>query len=237
MKDLDWTLVQAFTAVAEAGSLSGGARLIASSQPTMSRHIAALEKSLELTLFDRTGAGLELTPAGRELLEHAKAMKTAAGQLALVAGGQSTRLAGTIRITASRIVSTYVLPAVLRALRQAEPEIEIELVPSDETENLLQREADIAIRMYRPTQADVFTRWIGDLEVGMFAANQYLSKRGLPTGFDDLMNHDIIGYDRDDGIIRGFAAAAFRWTAGFLFPARRPGGVLGNGGGRLWHRF
>ena len=116
-------------------------------------------------------------------------------------------IAGTIRLMASEIVATYILPGILTALRRAEPEIEIELVASDRTENLLQREADIAVRMYRPTQADVFTRKVGDLRVGMFAAEAYVARRGAPQSMEDFHGHDIIGYDRGDENIRGFRAA------------------------------
>lgn len=207
---LDWTLVQAFVAVAEQGSLSGGARVLASSQPTMSRHIAALEAALDIRLFDRTGTGLEITPAGVELLEHAQSMKHAAGRFHLAAGGQTSRIAGPVRITASEIVSTYILPSVLTELRQTEPEIVIELVPSDRSENLLQREADIAVRMYRPTQSDVITRKVGDLTLGIFASHDYLARKGEPHTFDEFMTHDVIGYDKSDQMIDGFAAAGHK---------------------------
>ena len=207
---MDWTLVQAFVAVADHGSLSGGARALMSSQPTMSRHIAALEQQLGIQLFDRTGAGLELTPAGTDLLAHAHTMKEAAGRFSLAAGGKAEAIAGPVRITASEIVSNFVLPDVLVALRVAEPEIDIELVPSDRSENLLQREADIAIRMYRPTQADVFTRRVGDLSLGMFAATSYLQTHDEPTGIEELSAHDIIGYDKSNQMIEGFATAGFK---------------------------
>lgn len=206
---MDWTLVQAFAAVADHGSLSGGARSLKSSQPTMSRHIAALEQQLGVQLFDRTGHGLELTPAGTDLLAHAHAMQAAAGRFSLTAGGRAEAIAGPVRITASEIVSSYVLPPVLVALRQAEPEIDIELVPSDRTENLLRREADIAVRMYRPTQVDVITRNVGKLEIGAYAADSYLARRGSPQTFEELAAHDIIGYDKSDQMIEGFKQAGY----------------------------
>lgn len=206
---MDWTLVQAFVAVADHGSLSGGARALKSSQPTMSRHIAALEQQLGVQLFDRTGHGLELTPAGTDLLAHAHTMQEAAGRFSLTAGGRAEAIAGPVRITASEIVSSFVMPDVLVALRRAEPEIDIELVPSDRSENLLQREADIAVRMYRPTQADVITRKVGDLKLGVFAADSYLAERGKPESFEDIAAHDMIGYDKSDQMIDGFKQAGF----------------------------
>lgn len=170
----------------------------------MGRHIAALENSLNVRLFDRTSNGLELTPTGLELLEHARSMEIAANQFSLAAEGSSQAVAGTIRITASEIVAHFILPEILVQLHKQEPEIAIEIVASDRAENLLQREADIAIRMYQPTQADVYTRKIGELKLGIYAAKSYLEERGTPTNMNDLSDHDIIGYDRNDLIIRGF---------------------------------
>ena len=203
----DWAHLRSFIAVAREGSLSAAARALGGSQPTMGRHVAALEAELGVRLFERAGGGLLLTPTGSDLLDHAERMAEAADRLALAAEGRAEAVAGTIRITASEIVATYLLPDILVALHQAEPEIEIELVASDRTENLLQREADIAIRMYRPTQADVVTRKVADLRLGMFAAESYVARRGAPRSFAEFADHDIIGYDRSDQIIRGFREA------------------------------
>ena len=203
----DWTHLQTFVAVAEQHSLSGAARALGGSQPTMGRHIAGLEADLGVRLFERTARGLELTSTGIDLLEHAGRMAEAANQLSLAAEGRSEAIAGTIRITASEIVATYILPDILTSLRRTEPEVEIELVASDRTENLLQHEADIALRMFRPSQADVFTRKVGELRIAMFAAPEYIAWRGVPRAFKDFYQHDIIGYDRDDQIIQGFRAA------------------------------
>ncbi|WP_417495928.1 LysR family transcriptional regulator [Maricaulis sp.] len=205
MRDFDWSHLQTFLSVAEHGTLSGAARATGGSQPTMGRHIAALEDQLGVRLFDRAPHGLALTPTGADLVEHARAMAKAANQLSLTASGRSERIGGTIRITASEIMSTYTLPAILTELHRAEPEIEIELVSSDRSENLLQREADIAIRMYRPTQADVFTKKVGDLQLAMFAAHDYIARRGAPTTVEEFRGHDVIGYDRSELMLRGFA--------------------------------
>jgi len=206
-KSTDWTHLQTLAAVAEHGSLSGAARALDSSQPTMGRHISTLEDELGVRLFERTAGGLELTTTGTELLEYARSMADAANRLSLAAEGRSEAIAGTIRITASDIVATYILPDILTALHIAEPEIELELVATNRSENLLQREADIAVRMYRPTQADVFTRKVGDLRMGVFAAHSYLERRGAPQSLEDFSNHDVVGYDTDTQIIQGFQTA------------------------------
>ena len=198
----DWTLIRSFLAVAEAGSLSGAARATGTSQPTLGRHIQAIEAALEVPLFTRTAQGQTLTEAGQALLSPARAMQAAAADLTLTAKGHATGIEGTVRITASRVVSHYVLPPVLARLRAEEPGIQIDLVPSDTTENLLFGEADIALRMYRPTQADLVARHIGDLALGLYAAKAYLDRKGRPTSPEDLMRLDFIGQDRMDQIIR-----------------------------------
>jgi len=202
----DWTRLQSFVAVAEQGSLSGAARTLGSSQPTMGRHVSVLENELGVRLFERTAGGLELTPTGIELLAHARPMAEAANRVSLAAAGRSESVAGTIRVTASEIMATYILPDILTALHRREPEIDIELVASDRTENLLQRDADIAVRMYRPTQADIFTRQVGHLQIGMFAAHDYIEQHGIPETPADLPHHDIIGLDRGDQLLQAFRA-------------------------------
>jgi DNA-binding transcriptional LysR family regulator len=215
----DWTLIRSFLAVAEAGSLSGAARATGISQPTLGRHIRAIEADLQVPLFTRTAQGQVLTDAGRAMLTPARAMQAAAAELALTARGQATGIEGTVRITASRVVSHRVLPPILARLRAQEPGIEIDLVPSDVTENLLFGEADIALRMYRPTQADLVARHIGDLPLGLYAAKVYLDRKGRPTRIEDLMQHDFVGQDRMDQIIQVMALMGFDVTRSF-FPVR-----------------
>ncbi|MDQ2095893.1 LysR family transcriptional regulator [Rhodalgimonas zhirmunskyi] len=203
LKQVDWALVQAFLAVAEAGSLSGAARALGRSQPTLGRQVKALEDQLGLRLFQRHPKGLSLSPGGEGLLSPARAMGDAMGEIALYAAGHEAGAAGTVRITASEMVSHYLLPSILVQLRQEAPEIEIELVASDTTENLLYREADIALRMYEPRQLDLVARRLGEIEIGVFAAKSYLARRGWPAGPDDLSQHDLVGYDRSELILRG----------------------------------
>lgn len=206
-KPFDWSHLQSLVAVAEHGSLSKAARALGSSQPTMGRHISILESQLGVSLFERTATGLELTNTGGSLLEHAQHMAEAANRLSLSAEGHSESIAGTIRITASDIVAIYILPDILTSIHQIEPDIEIELVSSDQEENLLQREADIALRMFRPTQSGVFTKKVGDFPIGMYAAHSYIERHGIPHTFDDILKHDVIGYDRGEQIIQGFRSA------------------------------
>lgn len=209
---IDWSLIRAFLAVAETGSLSGAARSLAQSQPTLGRQIKLLEEQLGLRLFDRQPRGLVLTPTGESLLDPAKAMRDAFGQLSLRAAGRDDRMLGTVRITASEVMARHALPQIIADIREAEPDIQIELVPTDASENLLFREADIAVRMYRSTQLDVITKQIGEAALGVYAAQSYLDRYGAPETLEALFDHCMIGYDRDDRIIQGIRAMGWPVT-------------------------
>ena len=215
----DWTLIRSFLAVAEAGSLSAAARATGISQPTLGRHIQAVEAALEVPLFTRRAQGQALTEAGLALLAPARAMQAAAADLALTARGHATGIEGTVRITASRVVSHVILPPILARLRAEVPGIQIDLVPSDTTENLLFGEADIALRMYRPTQPDLVARQIGSLPLGLYAAKSYLDRRSRPTSVEELLAHDFIGQDRMDQIIRVMRTMGMDVSRSF-FPVR-----------------
>lgn len=210
MQQLDWSHLHSFVAVAEHGSLSAAARAQNSSQPTLSRHIAMLEQSVGARLFSRTKTGVTLTERGRALMVHAAKMADAAARLSILSEGSDDTMTGAVRITASRIVATYLLPAVLTELHQIYPEIEIELVASDETNNLLRREADIAVRMYRPTQGDVIAKHLGNLELGAYASRSYIARRGMLQGLEDILNHDLVGYDQNSMITDGMAAIGIK---------------------------
>ncbi len=198
----DWTLYRSFLTVAETGSLSAAARTLGLSQPTLGRHIAELEAALQVGLLTRALRGYEVTDAGAAMLPAARTMRDAAAQLALIAAGREQSLSGTVRLTASRVVSHHLLPPMLADLRQHEPGIEIELVPSDSTENLSFREADIALRMYRPTQSDVVMRHLCDLPMALYGARNLLDRCGRPETMADLMAMDFVGFDKDDLVLR-----------------------------------
>ncbi|MDP2061507.1 MAG: LysR family transcriptional regulator [Phaeovulum sp.] len=198
----DWALLRSLLAVADAGSLSAAARALGTSQPTLGRHIRALEAGLGQPLFTRAADGLRPTEAARALVPHARAMREAAERLALTAAAQGAGLGGVVRITASRIVSHHLIPPILARLRHAHPEIEIELTATDTTENLMFGEADIAVRMYRPTEPEVAARHVADLPMGLFAARSYLDRAGRPENMDALLRLDWVGFDRSDMILR-----------------------------------
>lgn len=199
-REPDWALWRSFASVIAAGSLSGAARATGLSQPTIGRHIETLEANLGLGLFERTVAGLKPNATALRLYEPVVRAETALAEAGILAAGAQDDSGGTVRLTASAMISNYVLPAILVPIRQHQPRIAIETVPSNSVENLLMREADIAIRMFRPTQLELVTRYLGDLPLVAAAHETYLARRGRPLELADLWEHELIGFDRSDAI-------------------------------------
>ncbi|MGX5803230.1 LysR family transcriptional regulator [Bradyrhizobium sp. Arg314] len=206
MKEFDWNLVKSFVAVAETGSLSAAARRLAASQPTLGRHIAELEQALGVILFRRGRRGYELTEAGSTLYERGRAVSEQANAFSLLALGSVEAIEGTVRIAASEVVAAFVLPQMMARLGEEEPGIEVEIVASNQVENLLRRDADIAIRMVRPAQNELVARKVTDIALCLCAASSYLDRRGRPETPADLADHALVGFDRSDEIIRGFTS-------------------------------
>lgn len=190
----DWNLARAFLATVEEGSLSAAARALGLTQPTLGRQVAGLEQQLEVTLFERVGKSLVLTPSGLELLEHVRAMYEAANHMSLAASGQSQAVDGLVRITASDVMSTYILPEVLKRIREQAPLIEIDVISDNNIQDLQLREADIAIRHVRPEQPDLIAKLIGDARAYFYATKAYLDAHGRPNSLDEFADHEFIGY-------------------------------------------
>jgi DNA-binding transcriptional LysR family regulator len=139
-------------------------------------------------------------------------MEAAAWQMERLVKGKEARISGTIRISASPPIACYVLPEILTAMRQTLPGIQVELVASAAVSNLLRREADIAVRMVQPVQASLRAKRLGAVEIGAYAHSSYLARRGMPHQVQDLLQHELIGLDRADDILRGFAASGVTVT-------------------------
>jgi DNA-binding transcriptional LysR family regulator len=212
----DWSLIRVFLAVAETGSYSAAARRLGSSQPTVGRQVAALEAAVGAPLFQRHAQGMRASAAGAELLGPAREMARAAQALALAAAGKAAAMSGTVRVTASVMMAQHVLPPIVARIRETLPEVAIELVASDATDNLLFREADIAVRMFRPDQLDVVTKHLGDLPLGLYGAARYLERAGRPERWEDLFGHRFVGHDRDDRLIRGFREMGYSVARDFF---------------------
>ncbi len=197
MAEPDWSLWRAFLAVIDTGSLSGAARRLRLAQPTLGRQVAALEAALGgEALFPRSPAGLRPTRAAEALAPHARAMAAAAEALLRTAAGSAEAMTGVVRLTASDVVGAELLPPILTRFRDAHPGIVLELVLSNRQEDLLRRDADIAVRMARPSQAALLARFIGVSPIFAYAHRRYLERHGRPDSVKALDDHALIGFDR-----------------------------------------
>jgi DNA-binding transcriptional LysR family regulator len=190
-----WELYRSFLAVARERSLSGAARALSLTQPTIGRHVDALEAALGVKLFTRSQTGLVATAGAAALVPYAEAMASAASALARVASGEAEEERGAVRITASEMIGSEVLPAALAAFREQHPRIDVELVLSNRSQDLLRREADIAVRMVKPTQSALLARKLGALQLGLHAHARYLKAHGTPQSLAELREHTLIGFD------------------------------------------
>ena len=198
-----WETYRSFLAVMTEGSLSAAARKLGLTQPTLGRHIDELEEALGQSLFTRSQAGLIATQAARELLPHAHAMASAADSLIRTASGTEREERGTVRVTASVFIGSEVMPAILTRFREKHPAIAVELVLSDLAQDLLRREADIAVRMVQPKQDALIARKIGSITIGLFGHRDYLARSGTPQTLEDVADHAIIGFDKETAFERG----------------------------------
>ena len=216
----NWDWYRTFLKVLETGSLSAAGRAMGLTQPTVGRHIDNLETTLALKLFTRSFDGFAPTDAALELKPYAAGLTSTAAALRRVASSHGSGVRGTVRLTASEVIGVEVLPPILAALRREHPALTIELVLSNKVDDLLHREADIAVRMVRPTQDALVAKRVGGIELGLYAHKRYLKASGVPHSMDELASHSIIGFDHENAFIRKlqdqfpvFARAALAFRA------------------------
>jgi DNA-binding transcriptional LysR family regulator len=205
--DIGWELYRTFLGVLREGSLSGAARALGITQPTAGRHVAALEAALGTVLFTRSQTGLLPTEVALALRTHAEAMESTAAALVRAAGSQGEGVRGVVRVSASEVIGVEVLPPVVARLREAHPALKLELVLTNRVQDLLRREADIAVRMVRPRQAQLVARRIGHIELGFHAHRDYLARHGTPRKLEDLAGHAVIGHDQPSAFVRSAGKA------------------------------
>lgn len=210
--NFDWNRARAFLVTAEEGSLSAAARALGMAQPTLGRQVSALEQELGVTLFERLGRGLTLTPSGLELVEHVRAMGDAAGRVSLTASGQSQSVEGTVRITTTEVYAAFILPPIVANLRDLAPGINIEIVASNAISDLRRREADIAIRNGRPTDPDLIAKKLKNDYAHFYATPAYLDRIGNPQSQSELSHAQFIGFDDNKPFIDGLNALGFDLT-------------------------
>jgi DNA-binding transcriptional LysR family regulator len=200
--DATWDLHRSFLGVLRHGSLSAAARALGLTQPTLGRHIDALEDALGVKLFARSRNGLAPTHAALSLAPHAEAMEAAALAMARAASGESGEPSGAVRLTASNMIGAEVLPRILTGFRARHPRIAVELSLSNRNQDLSRRDADIAVRMIRPTQKALIAKRLGALGIGLYAHRRYIAAHGMPRHLEELAHHTLIGFDRDAGALR-----------------------------------
>jgi DNA-binding transcriptional LysR family regulator len=211
MPNVEWDLFQSLHAVMQTGSLSAAAKVRGLTQPTLGRHIEALEQKLGAALFLRSPRGLTPTDLAHALQPHLTEMSAASAAALRDASGAADSMTGAIRITASQIMGTEVLPAILAEFRRANKGIEIELALSNKAEDLSRRDADIAVRMMRPTQGALMARKVGAIGVGFYAAPAYVECHGAPQTLDDMFEHTVIGFDREAPPLQALAELDLPW--------------------------
>ncbi|MDB5243922.1 MAG: LysR family transcriptional regulator [Spirosoma sp.] len=200
--DIGWELYRTFLGVLREGSLSGAARALGITQPTVGRHIGAFERALRVPLFTRSQTGLLPTEAALALRAYAETMDSTAAALRRVAESQGTGVKGTVRISASEIVGAEVLPPIIADLRQEYPDLQVELVLTNRIQDLVRQVADIAVRMTQPKQDVLMARHVGDVLIGLHARRDYLERHGTPKTIAELASHTLIGYDQETAFIR-----------------------------------
>jgi len=200
--NIGWELYRSFLGVLKEGSLSGAARTLDITQPTVGRHVAALEQALGVVLFTRSQLGLMPTELALALRPYAEAMESTAASLERAASSQGEGVRGVVRVSASEVIGVEVLPPIVARLRDRHPDLKIELVLTSRLQDLLKREADIAVRMTQPRQEQLVARRVAQIEVGMHATSEYLRRHGTPRKVRDLENHSVIGYDQPTHFIR-----------------------------------
>ncbi|MFK7990287.1 MAG: LysR family transcriptional regulator [Sandaracinaceae bacterium] len=208
----DWNRARAFLATAETGSFSGAARALRTTQPTVGRQVASLEAELDVALFERVGRGLELTPTGVELVEHVRTMAEAALSFSRVAAGQSLSLDGPIRISAGEVAAATLLPPIVAQVRAQHPGITIEIIASNQVSDLERREADIALRSFRPKQSDLIARKVRQDQGFLYATPAYLASIGDPETLLDLSRAEFVAFDHTSVFLDGLNAMGLALT-------------------------
>ncbi|MBY9064083.1 LysR family transcriptional regulator [Sphingomonas yunnanensis] len=206
-----WDVYRSFAAVLRERSLSAAARALGLTQPSVARHIAALEQAVGGALFVRSPRGLSPTDRSLALRPHAEALVAAATALRRAGSGSPDQPEGVVRVSASQAVGVWHLPPILAALRRVHPRLAVELALTDSVDDLLQRQADVAVRMVEPAQQALVARRVGAVRLGFHAHRDYLARRGMPATVADLRDHDLIGPDTETAFTRGTAA---RWLPG-----------------------
>ena len=223
--DPDWTLIRSFVAVAREGTLTGAARALGTTQPTVGRHLRQLEERAGDALFDRRGTCLVPTQRALDLLPWAERVAGEVTALGRALALPVADLSGPVRITTSEVFGVHLLPALIAPLIEAHPGLTVEIAASDAVADLVRRDADLAVRFTRPRQPDLLARRVGECGIGLYASRAYLDRAGRPERLADLARHAIVA-SADAAEVMAFARAHGIDPAGTPMPARSDGTLV-----------
>jgi len=209
----DWNQARAFLVTAEEGSLSAAARALELTQPTLSRQVAGLEETLGVTLFERTPRALLLTQTGIQLLEHFRIMGSAADRISIAATGQSHSITGNVAITSTDMMATHYILPIIKRIKPIAPELQIEFITSNQLSNLMQREADIAIRHSRPQEDNLIAKRLRDTTAHLMASSSYLDETGRPSKVSDIDSMMYVGAEYPERLLGVLAAQGLSFTS------------------------
>ena len=189
---MDWDKLRIFHAVADVGSLTHAGESLHLSQSAVSRQIRALEDSLNTTLFHRHARGLILTEQGELLFDATSSMVKRLDAASARIRDSKDEVFGELRVTTTTAFGTLWLAPRLSALYAKYPDLKIDLMLEERVLDLPMREADVAIRMKEPSQADLIRKRLMNIKMRLYATPTYLAERGTPTRLEDLSNHRLI---------------------------------------------
>jgi DNA-binding transcriptional LysR family regulator len=194
----DWNLLRSFIAVFETGTLTEAARRLGATQPSMGRHLRELEAEVGETLFVRLPGRLEPTDRARTLYESIEPMQRSVREAERQFTEAREQIVGVVRVAVSEAYAYHVVPPMLGPLLVEQPELEIELSVSNRADNLLRREADIAVRFFRPRQDGLIARKLGEAELGLYAHEGFIKRHGMPKDFSMPAGAFVTGFDREE---------------------------------------
>ena len=193
----NWADMRMFLAIVDAGNLVAASEKVGLSQPTLGRRLTAMEKRLDVSLFVRTGRRMQLTDAGQAIVENARRMQREMLAIERSVDTQSHGLTGEVRITATEGTGTEWLAPELVDFHLRYPDILLNVRVETRALDLLHREADIALRLGRPTQPDLIARHLVQVGFGLYAADSYLARKGAPRTMEELADHRLVGIEID----------------------------------------
>ncbi|MFN3823673.1 MAG: LysR family transcriptional regulator [Pseudorhodobacter sp.] len=189
---MDWDKLRIFHAVADAGSLTHAGDTLHLSQSAVSRQIRALEESLSVTLFHRHARGLILTEQGELLFEATQSMTKRLEAASARIRDSEDEVFGELRVTTTTGFGTLWLAPRLPALYEKYPSLKIDLMLEERLLDLPMREADVAIRMKEPSQADLIRRRLMNIRMRLYATPEYIEQAGMPQTMADFSSHRLI---------------------------------------------